>query len=212
MAAKVLSPPAAASTALLVCDVQERFRDVVHGGAALIAATKYLLGVAQALGMYVVVSEQYPKAFGKTVPELAPEVEAAVAAGRGIVAEKTQFSMASDEMVSRLPSGTTAVVICGLEAHICVLQTARDLLARGFVVYIVADAVASQRAFDRSCALQGLVGIGARLTTAESVTYELLQDSKHPAFKAVAALVKARSASLAAGAAGAADAAALLCM
>lgn len=193
---------AAASTtqvvALLVSDVQERFHGLLHGGSALIAGVEFLVAVFDALKAPIVVTEQYPKAFGSTVVVVLSKLPA----GSSDVcrAEKTQFSMLTADVITFMTAkGVTDVVLCGLETHICVLQTARDGIARGLRVCVVVDAVTSQRSFDRTVALRGLETAGARLTTSESICFELLKDSKHPSFKAVSALVKQRAAAVAAG-------------
>jgi nicotinamidase-related amidase len=191
-------PSAGASTALFVCDVQERFRAIISHGGAVIRTIAFLLDVAAHLGWHVYVSEQAPRAFGPTVPELVARLPPVEAAGGVTRWAKSRFSMVSDDVISSLRArGVTAVLLCGLEAHICVLQTARDLRDAGVAVYVVTDAVTStcRRDADRTVALGRLqADVGAVLTTAESVAFEALGDAAHPAFRAVSAALKARNA------------------
>ena len=88
-----------------------------------------------------------------------------------------------------------SIILCGVETHICILQTALDLLRHGFTVYIVRDAVASQRLFDHDTAIQRLTSLSNKiiLTTVESIIYELLQDARHPSFKSILAIIKERN-------------------
>jgi len=196
---------AVAKTALLVCDVQTRFADVIFGFDSLVRTSAVLVKTAAKLDVPVVVTEQYPKAFQRTVPAIAdvlpPPVAAAptgdssssssAAAAGSRVFEKTKFSMCTDDVAAHLTAlGCEAVVLCGLETHVCVLQTALDLLERGLDVVVCADAVSSQRRFDRAVALKRLDAAGAALSTTESVIFELLGDKNHPKFKEVSALVK----------------------
>lgn len=177
------------STALFVCDVQERFRNVILDGAALIRACNFLMRTFGVVKAQTYVTEQYPKALGKTVAELLPLAASAT------VWEKTAFSMCNDDLVGQLSSkGINTVALCGLETHVCVLQTAQDLARAGFAVHVVVDAVSSQRALDRTLALQRLQTTpNVVLTTCETLAFELLGDSKHEKFKEVSALVKERN-------------------
>ena len=181
---KQLNP---ATTAVLVCDIQERFRDVIMGFESLVKCSGFVVKSAGELGMPVVVTEQYPKAFKKTVPEIASLLDPA----GGNVFEKTLFSMCTDEVKAHLKKlGCTSAILCGLETHVCVLQTTLDLLELGIDVHVCADAVSSQRDFDRTVALARLASSGAVVSTSESLVFQLLGNSRHPNFKAIAPFVK----------------------
>ena len=213
----------AQSTVFMVCDVQERFASVIYQFPALVHTSTFMAASARVLGVPMLVTEQYPKAFKHTVPELRAAMglvstdgggdekteEGAAGGGAGAgagssagsseggggvrVFEKTKFSMCTPEVNTALAeTSATAAVIFGLEAHVCVQQTCLDLLAMGIDVHIVVDAVSSQRVLDRSTALERMKTAGAVLTTAESVVMTLLEDSKHPNFREVAALLKVR--------------------
>ncbi|KAJ8600048.1 hypothetical protein CTAYLR_001823 [Chrysophaeum taylorii] len=181
-------------TAVLVCDIQERFRDVIMGFESLVRSSSFLVRSASTLGVPVVVTEQYPKVFKKTVPDvLVPEAK---------VFEKTRFSMCTDEVKAHLETlECEAVILCGLEAHVCVLQTTLDLLELGIAVHVCADAVSSQREFDRSVALKRLADSGAAISTSESLVFQLVGDAAHPNFKALQPLIKENAAAAAAASA-----------
>ena len=167
----------AARTVLLVCDVQERFRALVHRFPAVVRSARALLAGAAALDVPVLVTEQNPARLGATVAELD--------VSRARTFAKTRFSMLTPEVAAALPAGATHALLVGIEAHVCVAQTARDLLARGLAVSVVADGVSSQRAGDRALTLAALARDGARLTTTEAALFDLLEDAAHPRFKDV---------------------------
>ncbi|KAL4857399.1 Isochorismatase family protein 1B [Chlorella vulgaris] len=178
---------AAEETALLVCDVQERFRSVITGYPAVIDTSKRMLRAAALLKLPVIVTEQYPKALGNTVEEL----QGLIPEGSPVVA-KTLFSMCTEEVnaaFDKLPA-VKKVLIVGIETHVCVLQTTLDLLERGYEVHILVDGVSSQRLGDRSVALQRLAQSGAFLATSEMVLFMMTKNTSHPAFKGISALAK----------------------
>ena len=178
-----------ATTCVLVCDVQQRFTEIIFGFQELVKCSSYLVKVANALDLPVVCTEQYPKAFKQTVPELSTLIQQK---DKNRTFEKTMFSMATPEVMSHLSSmGIESCVLCGLETHVCILQTTLDMLDNGLNVHIACDAVSSQRPFDRSVALKRLNDAGAVLSTSEAVVFQLLKDSKHPHFKSVAPFVRA---------------------
>ena len=206
-------------TVFLLCDIQERFRSVIWQFPGLVHTSGFLVQTGRTLGIPLIVTEQYPKAFKNTVAELqsawsaVPGAPAAAAAGAGgeggekaaastsssaggavegvHVFEKTKFSMITPEVSAVLSEKSpSSAVIFGLETHVCVQQTALELLAQGIDVHVVVDAVSSQRVLDRKVALDQLKQAGAVLTTAESLVMTLLGDSKHPQFKAVAGLLR----------------------
>ena len=105
---------------------------------------------------------------------------------------KTQFSMCVPEVLDMFSrhSAISQVLLCGIEAHVCVLQTALDLLDKGYEVHVVVDGVSSQRPADRAVGLSRMAQSGAFLTTSEMVLFQLLKDATHPDFKEISALVK----------------------
>jgi nicotinamidase-related amidase len=200
--ARALGRLSPSSTALLVCDVQERFRPLICGFPAVADAARRLVKGCGALGVPVLATEQYPEKLGATVPEVELPSTAPVIA-------KTRFSMMVPEVRQWLANGgrssgnatTTAttttttgpirsVMIVGIEAHVCVLQTALDLLADGVDVHLITDGVSSQRGTDRAAGLARAAQSGAFLTSAESALFELAGDAKHPAFKQISAIAR----------------------
>jgi nicotinamidase-related amidase len=129
------------------------------------------------------VTEQYPKGLGKTAPELAARLDAPT--------EKNMFSCRQceglfDQLVAEQ---IRQVVLVGIEAHVCVQQTALDLISMGFDVFIVADAVGSRKPLDQEVAFQRMQSCGAMLTTSEAVMFEWCETSQDPQFKALSRLV-----------------------
>jgi nicotinamidase-related amidase len=169
-------------TALVVIDVQEAFRSAVLDFERVAANSAVLVQGARAIGVPVVVSEQYPKGLGRTVPELAEHLE-------GIEpVEKTVFSAASADGFDL--AGRDQALICGIEAHVCVSQTAHELVAGGVEVHVARDAVSSRSAENRELGLRKMEGAGAVLTSVETALFELLGEAGTPEFKEVQALVK----------------------
>lgn len=180
--------PDAARTVFFLCDVQERFRSLVYRFPTLLHTAGTLVKTAHALNAPICVTEQYPAAFGKTVPCLLELLQRPGGAPPTPVFSKKLFSMLTPDVTAHLaavaPTYDTAVLF-GLEAHVCVQQTALELLHAGKRVYVVADGVSSQRAGDRTIALLQLSSAGALVTTTESLMYALIGGADHPAFKDV---------------------------
>jgi len=183
---ELLSPE---DSVMLVVDVQERLLPVIEGGLAVAAQIERLLQAAGMLNVPVIVSEQYPKGLGPTVASLSRrfgEVNAPVPL------EKTAFSCCGCQpLVEKLREiDRRQVIVTGIEAHVCVLQTALDFLSLGFASYVVADAVGSRRGHDKAIALRRMECAGVSPVTAESVMFEWLGSSDADAFKAVSKLLR----------------------
>ncbi|KAI1713357.1 isochorismatase family domain-containing protein [Ditylenchus destructor] len=172
------------NTALLICDMQEKFRSNIKYFAEITTVTRRLFDAAKILGMKVVATEQYPKGLGHTVSEL-PLKENNVN-----IYEKTRFSMCLPDLTKELPQQEIkSVVVCGIEAHVCVYHTTLDFLEKGYNVHLVVDGCSSRTITDRIFAYRQLEKAGAVLTTSECVLFSLLQDSTHPKFKEVQKLL-----------------------
>lgn len=173
---------------VLIIDMQERFALSIAGFAEAVARTGVLARAAQRLEVPVLATEQYPKGLGRTVPELASQWPAET-----VPEEKSCFS-AGDcaDLVRRLrESRRRQFLICGVEAHVCVLQTALDVMANlEGSVYVVRDAVASRKDSDRDAAFERLAQAGAHLVTTEMVVFEWLRDAGHEAFKELQGMLK----------------------
>jgi nicotinamidase-related amidase len=169
--------------ALVVVDVQEAFRKAVPGFESVAGATATLVEGARAIGIPIVVTEQYPKGLGSTVPEVAghlPEGLEPIDKVRFSAAEAQGFDLAGREQA----------LVCGIETHVCVNQTALDLLAAGVEVHVASDAVGSRTDENRRMGLHKMERAGAVLTTVETALFELLGGSDAPEFKRVQELVK----------------------
>ena len=158
----------------------------------VINTTKFMTSIAKELNVPVVATQQYTKVFG---PSIADAFADPSDIGTSIkVFEKKKFSMLTEECSSYLTSlnasQKTSYLLLGIEAHVCLQQTALDLLEQGHDVHIIADGVSSQRPYDREMALRRMESSGALLTSAQSVAFMLLGTADHPNFKAVSKLVK----------------------
>jgi nicotinamidase-related amidase len=181
----------AADTGLLVIDVQEKLLPLIPDAQAVIRNVGFLIDAARLLDMTIQATEQYPRGLGSTAPELAARLPHRP--------DKTAFSCcAIPEVVEAFHRGARPkVVLCGLETHVCVLNTALDLLALDFRVYIAVDAVAARGRIDHDVALRRLEQAGAILTTAEGCVFEWVGGSAHPRFRDISRLVQERMKALA---------------
>jgi nicotinamidase-related amidase len=170
----------AAGAALLLVDFQQRLVPAIHDGGTVVARAARLAEAARVLDVPVCATEQYPTGLGPTVLELAGYPQNVVA--------KTRFSGAADPTL--LPPAVREVVVAGVEAHVCVLQTVADLLAGEQRVVVVADAVGSRDPADRDAALERMRAHGAEVVTSEMVLFEWLRDSMHPRFREVQKLLR----------------------
>jgi nicotinamidase-related amidase len=169
---------------LLIIDIQERLVAAMPDGLRVVANTEHLLALSAMLSLPTLVTEQYPRGLGSTVPELRGSVPAPV--------EKLEFScMCLPEVTSRLRSaGRRYVAVAGMEAHVCVLQTCLDLLAQGYLVHVVRDAVCSRSAEDKDNALEMMRGAGAVITTTETLLFQILGRAGTDEFKAISKRIK----------------------
>lgn len=174
---------AAQSSALFLCDMQEKFRRTIQFYPQVIEVARRLLEAAKVLQLPVVVTEQYPKGLGHTVAELN--------VGKFPTFPKTQFSMLIPDVENHLKSlpEVKSVILCGLETQACVLQTVFDLVERDYDVHVVADAVSSRSMVDRMFALERIKDAGGFVTTSESVLLMLCKDAANPHFKEIQKLI-----------------------
>ncbi len=166
------------SIGLLVIDVQERLFPACDRPDQVAKQMVKMIEGAKLLGIPIKVTEQYPEGLGHTIPylkEVLPEEE---------VFEKTRFSGAA------AAGEEEEWILIGLEAHVCVLQTAKELLEMGKKPIILNDAVSSRSIFDFSTGIMEARDCGVRVSCVESLLFELMEDARHPHFKAMQALVK----------------------
>ena len=165
---------------LLLIDLQERMMPAIADEATIVANCRWLVDVAQLIGVPVAAIEQYPKGLGPLVASIRGLVPA------DAVAAKTRFSSVAAKCLAPLPGSDRAqIVIAGVETHVCVLQTALDLYHEGKEVFVVADCVGSRRAIDRDLALARMRQEGVRIVSREMAAFEWLGEAGTPLFKTV---------------------------
>lgn len=173
------------STILLIIDLQEKLMNAMSDREKVYKNTELLLETAKQLAIPVIVTEQYPRGLGRTVPEVAEKL------AEHTLIEKTCFSACTDEFGTALQNtGRSTILITGSETHICVFQTARDLAAQGYDVYVVLDAVCSRFETNYLNGLDLMKEAGAVITNTETVIFDLLKEAGTPAFKAISPLLK----------------------
>jgi nicotinamidase-related amidase len=170
---------------VIVVDMQEKLLPAIHDGDAVVAAAARLVRGAKVLGLPVLWTEQNPSRLGRTVPPLAELVEDEPVG-------KLAFSCCGEEAFGRrlAAAGRRQVLLAGVETHVCIYQTATDLLGRGYQVQVVVDAVGSRRVGDREVALGRLARAGAEPTTVELALFEMLKAAEGEAFKRILRIVK----------------------
>jgi nicotinamidase-related amidase len=171
---------------LVVIDMQERFRALIQGMTGVTDACGRLVRFFDKLALPILVTEHYPQRLGETMGELREVVPGFQPL------EKITFSCADDAGFTAALAGTgrDQVILCGIETHVCVYQTARDLLARGLQVAVAADAVSSRSVHDRRVALQRMRDVGAQIMTVEMILFEILREARTPDFKRVADILR----------------------
>lgn len=170
----------------LVIDIQSRLYPFIYENESLTKNTRILINGLKALEVPVVVTQQYTKGLGETIPEIKD------ALGQYEPIEKTAFSCCYEPAFNEelALASKMFVIVCGIEAHVCVLQTVIDLAGQGYIPVVVEDCIGSRRTNDKAIALERMKKEGAILTTYESLLFELLQYSGTEAFKEISRLVK----------------------
>lgn len=177
---------------LVIIDVQERLIPAMSEPDAIVSACGFIGQAAGLCSVPVLISEQYPKGLGHTVPDVL------TACIRPVVVAKTTFSAVRESRIidrlrkKRNDQRRDQIVLCGVEAHVCVLQTALELAASGFEVFVVADAISSRHLGSRDVALSRMAHAGVMPVTSEMVVFEWVGDAKSKIFKPISALVRER--------------------
>jgi len=171
---------------VLVVDAQERLVPAMHEGEAVVGRIVKLLQGADLLGVPKLASEQYPKGLGPTVEPVKTHLSA------DAIIEKVDFPVTgAPAALERLKAcDRDQIIIAGMEAHVCVLQTAFRLQERGFTPFVVADAVASRPPYDRDVAFARMRGAGIAVVTSEMVLFEWLERAGSDVFRQVSALIR----------------------
>ncbi len=175
-----------AKAALAVIDIQERLLPVIFEGERVVQNTVRLIKGARLLGLPVLVTEQYREGLGATVPTIAAEIEGLKQM------EKIAFSAygAAGFEKALKSKKISDVILCGIEAHVCVSQTCLDLLDRGFRVFVVVDAISSRTTENHFIAVERMRAAGAVVASTEMVLFELVETAGTDEFKQILALVK----------------------
>ncbi|KAG0290217.1 Isochorismatase domain-containing protein 1 [Dissophora globulifera] len=163
------------STAFFLCDIQEKFRPHIFQYPSVVSTAQKMIAAHKILDIPLIVTEQNPKALGATASELdLSQAKVNIA--------KTKFSMFVPEVEPHLQGIKSS--------HVCVLQTALDLLENNFDVHVLADGVSSMNSFEIEHALNRIKSAGGFVTTSESILFQIMGDSKHEKFKTISQLVK----------------------
>ena len=174
-------PLEAEHCALIVVDIQEKLLPPIFQKERLVKNSQLLIRLAGILKIPTLMSTQYAKGLGKTIPEVAsllPETEPI---------DKQMFSCFGSDVfcsvLKRLPGNRNTVLLCGMESHICVTQTALGALREGYIVHVASDAVSSRTEWNWHIGLERMRAAGAVISSTEMIIYELLRSSGSPAFK-----------------------------
>lgn len=174
-------------SALVIIDMQEAFRTSIADFAEIAARIAIAAEGARLLDLPIIVTEQYPKGLGHTAEEIKTMLPPYVTP-----LEKTAFSACGAGGFSNYlqQASVQQVLVCGIEAHICVNQTTHDLLARGYQVHLLTDCISSRTEHNKRAALDKMRQSGALDSSLELALFELLRDSQHAQFKAIQKLIK----------------------
>jgi len=172
-------------TALVDVDVQAKLVPAMHQAERTVDNTRRLAAGAGVLGLPIVWTEQHSRALGSTVPELLDVLP-------GEMIEKMTFSCGKHQpfMDALAACGRPTILLAGIEAHVCIYQTALDLLAAEYEVHVVADAVSSRDPENRAVAIEKMRHAGAEITTVETALFELLVTAEHERFRDILRIVK----------------------
>lgn len=176
-----------ARTALVIVDLQEAFRSPINDFASIAERVSIAVRGFQILNLPIVITEQYPKGLGRTAEEILflmpPDFE--------FIEKSTFSSCGAKPFTDKLKAiGASQILLCGLEAHVCVNQTAHDLLNENFVVHLLTDAVGSRFSSDKEAALRKMQDSGVVSSSVEMALFELMRGAKHEHFKAIQQLIK----------------------
>ncbi|HNY54195.1 MAG TPA: hydrolase [Chitinophagales bacterium] len=168
---------------LLVIDIQERLIPVIHQHEEVIHNANILLKGMEILGVPVIVTEQYPKGLGNTCKEILLGEDAKVM-------EKITFSCLANDYIKESVQSKKQIIICGVEAHICVLKTALDLLDEGYQVHLITDAVSSRKKENKQVAIERMKQSGVFISSTEMILFQLLDKAGTDEFKLISKLIK----------------------
>ncbi|OLF35133.1 hydrolase [Psychrobacter sp. C 20.9] len=176
------------NTQAMIIDVQERLTPYIYDHENIVKKTVTIIKGLQALGIPIMLNEQYKKGLGDSLPELRDVLEGDNAKSF----EKVTFSACdnNDTWHHLAQQNRSTVLLIGVEAHVCVLQTALDLLDNGMQPVIIGDAVGSRFPYDKKQAIRRIRRAGGIISTVETILFELCRSSEDPAFKTILNLIK----------------------
>ncbi|MBU2499708.1 hydrolase [bacterium] len=171
---------------LVVVDIQDRFRDLIHHMDEVVGNATRLIRFFKTLDLPILVTEHYPRGLGHTVPEIAALWD------EFLPLEKIHFSCAGDDGFNAAleATGRDQVILCGIETHVCIYQTAADLRRAGKQVVVAADAVSSGAKQNRKLGLKAMAALGVQELGSQMVMFEILHRAGTERFKAVAELLR----------------------
>lgn len=173
-------------TALLIVDVQQKINAVMMHADTVVESIVKLIKSCQILNVPIFITEQYPKGLGPTEPKILEALE-----GKTPIQKMTFSCCGAEELCSKLhDKNIQQLIVTGIESHVCVQQTALDLLANELQVHVPKDAVSSRKELDYQTALERMAKAGVVLTTVEAALFELLEEAGTPDFKEVSKLIK----------------------
>ena len=174
--------------AIIAVDLQERLIPSMYNPDEVTSRAAVLLRGAADLGVHVIATEQYPKGLGNTIPAIAETF----APEKSSVIAKTSFSVFGEELFRDELKKVRphSLIFCGVETHVCVLQSVFEALEAGYPVIVAADAVSSRKESEKLLALESVRQAGGWVLSTESILFTLLKNSLHPSFKAVSKLIK----------------------
>ena len=177
----------AAKSVFVIVDVQEAFRNVIGDFALIASNIARAANVFQILGVPMIVTEQYPAGLGRTAEEILLTLPDDL-----VAIEKTAFSAygSPDFRVKLEDLKVEQIILCGVETHVCINQTAHDLLDQGLNVHLLTDCVGSRFDHDKRTGLNKMRSSGVISSSIETALFEMMRDAKHPKFKEIQALIK----------------------
>ena len=172
-------------TALFIIDIQERLVPVMDHRDQVIENNKILITAAKEMNFPIIATEQYPKGLGRTVPEILELID------DEYIFAKNSFTAYTDEVKEALKAlGKKKILITGMETHVCVFQTVRDLINDGYQVQVIKDAVCSRTKSNYKNGLALMKSVGAVISNTETAVFDLLKVSGSPEFKILSKMIK----------------------
>ena len=173
-------------TVLVVIDVQSKLLPVIYDYPALVENIKKVIQGAQILGIPVVITEQYPEGLGLTVDEIRETLN------DYNPIEKMSFSCCGEEnFIEKIKQlSRNKILVCGIEAHVCIYQTCMDLLSEGYEVHLLVDAISSRKKENRDLTVEKLHGGGVQITSVEMALFEILKEASVNEFRKISKIIK----------------------